>query len=211
MTLVTLLPLSFVMIAGPQIISAVFLATSVGWARNSALYLLGAALSVSAFTIAAWVFVVLIKGGSTERSTGGEGNALDAVLLGLLLIAALLVFRNRHKSEPPKWMGKLQTASARFAFTLGVLLLGVFPTDIVTSVTVGTKVAREGEPWWHVFGFVGLTVLLLAVPALLVVLLGARAKTALPKVREWMSSHSWIISELVIALFVGIELKGLLD
>ena len=45
--LLTVLPLAFVMIAGPQIISAVFLATSVGWARNSLAYIVGAAVSIT--------------------------------------------------------------------------------------------------------------------------------------------------------------------
>lgn len=35
MTFLTILPLSFVMIAGPQILSAVFLATSEDWGANS--------------------------------------------------------------------------------------------------------------------------------------------------------------------------------
>ena len=35
-------------------------------------------------------------------------------------------------------MGKLQTANPAFSFRVGFLLLGVFPTDILTSVAVGT-------------------------------------------------------------------------
>ena len=40
--LLTGLPFVLVMIAGPQIVSAVFLATSVNWARNSLAYIAGA-------------------------------------------------------------------------------------------------------------------------------------------------------------------------
>lgn len=40
-TLVKRLPMAFVMIAGPQILSAIFLATSENWRRNSAAYLAG--------------------------------------------------------------------------------------------------------------------------------------------------------------------------
>jgi hypothetical protein len=35
-----ILPMAFVMIAGPQILSAIFLATSKQWLRNTAAYLL---------------------------------------------------------------------------------------------------------------------------------------------------------------------------
>ena len=64
-------------------------------------------------------------------------------------------------------MGKLETASPRFSFRLGFLLLGVFPTDILTSWAVGTYLSNHGDPWWHLLPFVLLTLLLLALPALL--------------------------------------------
>jgi len=35
-------------------------------------------------------------------------------------------------------MGRLEAASPRFSFRLGFLLLGVFPTDILTSWAAGT-------------------------------------------------------------------------
>jgi hypothetical protein len=199
------------MIAGPQVISAVFLATSEGWARNSLLFILGAAISITLTVTIAYLIVKGLKGTPKSSSKGSEGVILDSVLLALLLFLAIRVFRGRKEAEPPKWMGKLQDATPRFAFILGFLLLGVFPTDIVTSVTTGIKVAREGEPWWHMLGFVGTTLLLLAIPAILVLVLGTRAKVLLPKVREWMSSHSWIVSEIVIALFVAIEINSLLS
>jgi small neutral amino acid transporter SnatA (MarC family) len=45
--LVQIIPMAFVMIAGPQILSAIFLATSENWRRNSAAYIAGAALSIT--------------------------------------------------------------------------------------------------------------------------------------------------------------------
>jgi Sap, sulfolipid-1-addressing protein len=207
----TVLPLAFVMIAGPQIISAVFLATSEGWARTSAAYIVGAAISITFFVSLAYVVVKVLKGTPSASSKGSEGEIIDWILLALLVFLAIRVYRGRKEAEPPKWMGKLQTATPKFAFTLGLLLLGIFPTDIVTSTTVGIKVAREGDPWTDVLGFIGTTLLLLAIPAILVVVMGARAKTFLPKVREWMNSHSWIVSELVIALFIAIEINSLVS
>ena len=43
----TILPMAFVMIAGPQILSAIFFATSEDWTRNSLAYVGGAALSIT--------------------------------------------------------------------------------------------------------------------------------------------------------------------
>src|SRR5215217_1335145 len=209
--LLTVLPLTFVMIAGPQIISAVFLATSEKWSRNSLAYVVGAALSITMIFTAAYFVVKSAKGGSSSDSSGGEGATLDVILLVLLLFLAVRTYLGRKESKPPKWMGKLQEAEPKFSFKLGFLLLGVFPTDIITSVTVGTKLARDGEPLWEAAGFLFVTLLLLALPALLVVALGARARTSLPKVRDWMNTNSWLVSEFVIAIFVVIELNSLLD
>jgi uncharacterized membrane protein len=203
----TILPLAFVMIAGPQIISAVFFATSEQWSRNSAAYVLGAAVSITTFVTIAYFVAKGAKDASSSESSGND--TLDVVILVLLVIAAVYTFLKRKESEPPKWMGKLQTATPRFALTLGLLLLGIFPTDIVTSIAVGSKTAREGDPWTYVLPFIGLTLLLLAIPALLVVLLGHRATVLLPKVRDWMDNNSWIVSELVIGLFIVIEINSL--
>jgi hypothetical protein len=132
-------------------------------------------------------------------------------VLVLLVVLAVYVFAGRKKAEPPKWMGKLQDASPGFSLKLGALLLGIFPTDIITSVTVGTHLAREGEEWVDALPFIGLTLLLLALPAILVLLLGKRAQEFLPKVRDWMNTHSWIVSEAVIVLFIALTVNSLAD
>ena len=56
MTFAQILPLAFVMIAGPQIISAFFLATSKDWGKNSIAYIAGAGLSVT--TVATLAYLV---------------------------------------------------------------------------------------------------------------------------------------------------------
>jgi len=209
MSFARILPLSFVMIAGPQIISAFFFATTERWAKISVSYIAGAAVSITTFVTIAY----FVGSGATDTSSGGNGGSggevLDWIVLVLLLVLALRVYLGRKQSEPPKWMGKLQDASPRFAFTLGLLLLGVFPTDILTSVTAGLHVARHDDPWWQVLPFVGVTLLFLAIPALMVVLLGSRARVLLPKVRDWMNNNSWIVSEIVIVLFVVITIDSL--
>jgi Sap, sulfolipid-1-addressing protein len=203
MTFAKLLPMAFVMIAGPQILSAIFLATTENWRRNSLAYVAGAALSITLIvTIATLV-------GSGASDSGTSDDTLYIVVLVLLVVAAVHTFLTRKTSEPPKWMGKLQTADWKFSFKLGFLLLGVFPTDIVTSWAVGSYLAASGDSWLHLLPFLLLTLSLLALPALLVVALGERAKTFLPKVRDWMNDNSWIVGEAVIGLFVVITINSL--
>ena len=49
---------------------------------------------------------------------------------------------------------------------------------------------------------VAVTLLLLALPALIVLLFRERGETLLPKVREWMITNSWVVNEVVLLLFV---------
>jgi small neutral amino acid transporter SnatA (MarC family) len=199
------LPLSFVMIAGPQILSAIFLATSANWRRNSAAFLTGALLSITAFVTLAYVV------GRGFKKTGGSGDTLDIVVLCLLIAAGVHVFLSRKTSEPPKWMGRLQDANPRLSFTLGLLLLGIFPTDIITSWAVGSYLSNHGDPWWHSFPFVLLTMLLLAMPLTLILAFGQRAQAFLPKVRDWMNTNAWVVNEIVILFFVAIAINNIVD
>jgi thiol:disulfide interchange protein len=106
-------------------------------------------------------------------------------------------------------MGRLQTASPRFSFRLGFLLLGVFPTDILTSAAVGSYLSSHGDPWWRLLPFLLLTLLLLALPVLIVLAFGKRGRTFLPKARDWMNANSWVVSEIVLVFFMVITINSL--
>jgi hypothetical protein len=203
---VKILPLAFVMVAGPQIISAFFFATNENWKRISAAYVLGAAVAISLVVGAAYL---LSKGTAGAKDEGESGlSTLDYVVLALLLFAMFHNYRGRNDSEPPKWMGKLQNATPKTALVLGFLLLGFFPSDIVTSFSVGAFLANNGDLYWNALPFIGLTLLFLAAPSLGVLLMGRRAQTVLPKIRDWMNVNSWIVSEVVLVFFVVIILTG---
>lgn len=206
MDFLKVLPLAFVMIAGPQIISAFFFATSPSWKRISAAYVLGAALSIPLVIGAAYL---LTNGaGESDESSSSGLSTTDYVVLALLLFAIVRTYLKRDESEPPKWMGKLQDASPKMALILGFLLLGFFPSDLITSVSIGGFLSSHGDPYSQALPFIFMTLLLLAFPALLVAGMGERAQTLLPKVRDWMNQNSWIVSEVVLVFFVAIVLSG---
>jgi len=208
-SLVQVLPLAIVMIAGPQILSPIFLATSEQWRANSAAYVFGAALSISLVVVLAYLAGNSFGGGDGLLGASAQ-QLLYIVVLVLLIYAAVETYRKRNVSEPPKWMGKLTNAAPKFSLKLGFLLLGFFPTNILTSISVGTYLAANGDPVTEAAGFVLLTLFIIALPALGVLVLGERAEAVLPKVRDWMNDNSWIISEVVIALFVVLTLQNLL-
>jgi len=203
-SLLEVLPLVFVMIAGPQILSAIFLATSKEWKRNSAAFVAGSGLSITLVITVAYVLGIEAVG------FGASNTTFSVIILLVLLYAMVDTYRTRHEAEPPEWMGKLGTASPRFSFRLGFLLLGFFPTNILTSLAVGSYLAATGAPWVEGLPFVFLTLLVLGTPALVLLAFGERAEAFLPKVRTWMHDNSWLVNEAVIALFVGISLSNLL-
>jgi hypothetical protein len=204
-----ILPLAFVMIAGPQIISAFFFATSDHWGKTSLAYVAGAAVSVTTVVTIAYFVGRGTKSAAGSSHSGTADRVIDAVGLALVLFLIVHVFLTRKTSSPPSWMGKLQAADARFAFMLGLLLLGVFPTDIAGSVTAGLRVARSDDPWVQCLPFVGLTLLFLAAPSLALVVLGKRAEVVLPKVRDWMNDDSWVVSEIVLVFFAAVTINSL--
>ena len=200
MSLLTVLPLAVVMVAGPQILSAIFLATSGEWRRNSAAYVFGASLSISAVVTLAY----LLSDGASRQGTSND--ILNAIVLVLLLAAMVNTYRTRDESEPPAWMGKLQQANPRFSFRLGFLLLGLFPSDVFTAVAVGSYLSANDLPLTDAAGFVALTLLFLALPALVLLAFGDRAEVFLPKARDWMNENAWLVNEVVILLFVAMIL-----
>ncbi len=211
MTLSAILPLAFVMIAGPQIVSAFFMATSSDWAKTSLAYLIGAAIAVTTVVTLAYLAA---RGATSAAGPDGAstvGHVIDTIVLVLVLVLMAHVYLTRHTSKPPKWMGHLQEARPRFAFMLGLALLGLFPTDILSSITVGLHVARHGGAWWQYLPFVALTVLLLALPAIGVVVLGDRADRLLPSIRDWMTQKAWLVSEIVLVFFALITVNSLIS
>src|SRR6266496_2015477 len=179
----TVLPMAVVMSAGPQIVTATFFATSADAKRNSLAFLGGVA---TATTIGVTVFFL--------------------VIIGLLVLLLIWVFLRRNESQPPKWMSRLQGANARFAVTIGFLLYLLMPTDLIAMATVGAYIARQGEPWWHTLGFVVLTVLIAGLPFIVLLAMGRRAESTLPKVRDCMNANSWIVNEAVLLFFLAMAL-----
>jgi MYXO-CTERM domain-containing protein len=200
--------MAVVMISGPQIVSAVFFAISTRWRANTAAYLAGALIAVCALGAIAYLLIKQVH--TSGHAHTGTSRDVDIGMLALLALLALSVFRRRGQSEPPKWMGELTDAKPRFAFTLGVLLFLLFPGDIIATAICAARVVRDGGQLLDLAPFVALTIALLSIPALITLLLGRRAAEILPKVRDWMTGNSWIVSEIVIGFFFVLTLSNVL-
>lgn len=205
MSFAEVLPLAVVMVAGPQIISAVFLATSKLWRRNSLAFISGALLSISSM-----VSISFFLGLSFLSSIGGSNNLLYILVLLLLVYGMIQTYLKRNVSKPPKWMGKLQEATPGSSFKLGFLLLGFFPTNLATSFAVGSYLSSQNQALTDSTGFISLTLLFLAIPSLTLLLFGEKAEKKLPTVRNWMNENSWIINEAVFIIFILLTLNNLI-
>jgi len=199
------------MIAGPQIITSFFLATSARWAATSLAFVGGAAIAIIVEVTVAYFVGRGLKSAGGKKHSGTVDQVIDWVVLALLVFLAVHAFLKRHDNQPPKWMRALQKERPMGAFLLGLALLSLFPGDIASSIAAGLHLARHKAAWWECLPFVGLTLLLLGIPALMVALLGKRASVILPKIRDWMDGNAWIVSEIVLALFAAITIKSLVS
>jgi Sap, sulfolipid-1-addressing protein len=208
MTFVKIVPMAFVMIAGPQIISAILFATSEKARANSFAYVSGAVASTAVGTTLSY-FIVQALGLKSSTTSGGHAF-VDWIFVVLLAIIAVRVFLHRAASEPPKWMGKLETATPGFALKLGLLLFIAMPTNVLTMLTVGGYLSAHDESLVSAIPFILLTAFFIGLPLLILLALGQRAQTLLPKARDWMSANSWVVSEIVVLFFMVMELKDAL-
>ena len=87
-------------------------------------------------------------------------------------------------------------------FLAGLLLLSIFPSDFVVLMTVGVNLEQSDSSLLAALPFVAATVLIAALPVLSYLLFRRRAEVAMPKVRDWMNTHSWLVNIIVYVVFI---------
>ena len=199
------IPLAITMNAGPQIMSAIIFVTANKPLKLSAYFITGVVIAVSVgVTITYTLATVLgnsVSLGDPSHS-GSLGNIIQYLLVGLLVFLSIRSYVGRETSEPPRWLGALQNAGPRTAFTTGLLLLSVFPSDLVILVTVGVNFAQNNASLVGAVPFVAATILIAALPMLSYLLFRRRAERAMPKVRDWMNTNSWLVNIIVYVVFI---------
>jgi Sap, sulfolipid-1-addressing protein len=69
-------------------------------------------------------------------------------------------------------------------------------------VTVGINLAQQNASLLGAVPFVAATVLIAALPVLSYLLFRRRAQQVMPKVRDWMNTHSWLVNIIVYVVFI---------
>ncbi|SEM27080.1 GAP family protein [Nonomuraea pusilla] len=199
------LPLAVTMMAGPQIMTAIILVTHRQAVRMSLAYLAGVAIAaVIGTAIARWLAGLL--GGAVTlgdpADPGSVGALVQVALVGLLIAFAVKNYLGRETSEPPAWLGTLLDAGPDRAFTTGLLLILVMPTDIMAMLTVGVHLTQHDLPAVAALPFLVATLLIAALPLLAYLVFHRRAVRAMPQVRDWMNGHGWLLNVVVCVLFI---------
>src|SRR5918994_2434429 len=199
------IPLAITMNAGPQIMSAIIFVTANKPLKLSSYFLAGVVIAVIAgvtitYTLANLLGNSVSLGDSSDN--GSLGNIIQYLLVGLLVFLAIKNYVGRETIEPPRWLGALQNATPKTAFTTGLLLLSVFPSDFVILVTVGVNLAQNDASLLAALPFIALTVFIAALPVLSYLLFHRRAQRAMPKVRDWMNTNSWLVNIIVYVIFI---------
>jgi uncharacterized membrane protein YidH (DUF202 family) len=198
-----ILPLAITMMAGPQIIAAVILVTTERPLSTSLGFLAGVVIAAS-IGVAIALGLASLFGGSLGRSNdnGSTGHVVQYVLVALLALAAIRNYRGRHTAEPPKWLGALLTADWKAALRTGLLVILAMPSDILIMLTVGVNITQAHGSFADAIPFIAATVLVAALPLILYGLFRRRARRAMPKLRDWLNTNSWLVNIVVCCLFI---------
>jgi len=201
----SVIPLAITMNAGPQIMSAIIFVTAPKALKLSAYFLAGVVIAVTVgvtitYTLASMLGNSISLGDPSD--SGSIGNIIQYLLVGLLVFLSIRSYLGRETSEPPRWLGAMQNAKPRTAFMAGLLLLSVFPSDFVVLMTVGINLAQNDASLLAAVSFIAATILIAALPMLSYLLFHRRAARAMPKVRDWMNTHSWLVNIIVYIVFI---------
>ena len=199
------LPLAITMNAGPQIMSAIIFVTAAKPLKLSAYFMAGVAIAVTVGVTITYTLASVLGSGVSlgdPSDSGSTGSIIQYLLVGLLVFLSIKSYLGRETIEPPRWLGALQNAKPRTAFTTGLLLLSVFPSDLVILVTVGINLAQQDAPLLAAVPFIAATIFIAALPVLSYLLFRRRAQQAMPKVRDWMNTNSWLVNIIVYVVFI---------
>jgi hypothetical protein len=200
-----ILPLAITMMAGPQIMSAIIFVTTSKAVKISVSFIAAVAIAVTVGvlitrTLAALLGNIVSLG--DPSNAGSLGHIIQYLLVGLLVALAVKNYVNRETIEPPRWLGTLMTADWKTALKTGLLLILLFPSDVIVQLTVGVNLEHNDLGLVAALPFIAATTLIAALPLLVYLLFRSRAQRLMPQVREWMNTHSWLVNIIACAIFI---------
>jgi hypothetical protein len=204
-----ILPLAITMMAGPQIMAAIIFVTAPKSLKVSAPFIAGVAIATTVGVAIALALASLLDNSLSlgdSSNNGSTGHIIQYLLVGLLVAFAVKNYVRRETVEPPRWLGTLMSADWQRALMTGLLVILVMPSDIIIMLTVGMNLVQNNAGLLAALPFIAATVLVAALPLLLYLLFYRRAQQLMPKVRDWMNTHSWLVNIIVCGVFIALIL-----
>ena len=200
-----ILPLAIAMMAGPQIMSAIIFVTTSKPVKVSVSFIAAVAIAVTVGVLITRTLTALlgnIVSLGDSSNAGSLGHIIQYLLVGLLIALAVKNYVNRETVEPPQWLGRLMSADWKTAVKTGLLLILLFPSDLIILLTVGVNLEHNDLGPVGALPFIAATTLIGALPLLAYLLFHSRAQRVMPQVRDWMNTHSWLVNIIVCVIFV---------
>jgi hypothetical protein len=210
-----ILPLAIGIAISPLPIIAVILMLTTPKARtNGPAFLAGWLLGL--VVVAGVVLVVTDAAGAASSS--GSSRLVSAIILALGVVLLVLAWR-RYKGRPgpgeeapaPKWMTALDGFTATRSLSVGALLSGVKPKNLILAAAAAASIAQSGLAGPQ--QVVVLLVLLLVgsvgiiVPVAVYFAMGDRAEPLLDGWKTWLSANNATVM-IVLFLVFGVVLLG---
>lgn len=199
------LPLAITMMIGPGIMASIIFVTHERPVPVSTAYVTGILIATAAVTAVMFGLATLLgdnKDLGDSGDTGSAGTIIQIALVVLLAAGAIKNWVQRATIEPPKWLGTLLAATPGKALRTGLAIIPLMPSDLMITFTVGVNLVQSNGTYWEAIPFIVLTALVAALPLLGYLLFRKRAERAMPKVRDWMNSHSWLVNIIVCVIFI---------
>jgi hypothetical protein len=183
--------------------------------RNGAAFLAGWYLGL---LILSWVIVTLLaRLGFFSSLVGGYSLPSGLiVLLGLLLLLlAFQQWRTRPKPgapvAPPAWFDRVDTLGPGHSFGIGAALASITPKMIfltlVAAVVIGQASPAPGQTLAADFFYATLGSLLVAIPVVLYLRRGERARDTFLRWKDWLLRNNNALMAAV-SLLIGLLLLG---
>lgn len=210
-----ILPLAIAVAISPVPIIAVVLMLATPRARSNGLAF-GAGWLVG-LTIVGTIVLLAASGNATSDSGGPAtwASVLKLVFGGLFLFLAVHSWQGRPKAGEeavmPKWMQAIDEFSAPKSLGMGVLLSGVNPKNLALTAAAAAVIAQSeisgGQEAVALIVFVLIGSLTILAPLAIYFLMGAKAKTILDEIKDFMAAHNAAIMT-VLLLVLGVKLIG---
>jgi hypothetical protein len=209
------LPLAIGVAISPiPIIAIILMLLSKRSGPNSASFLIGWVVGIAVVLSV----VVAVAGTATLNTSSGPATGVSWIKVGLgvlLLIVGLRDWRSRPKAgeQPtlPKWLTSIESFSPPKAGGLGVILSAVNPKNLLLLVAGGLAIAQgattSGQKAVAMVIFIVIAACTVAVPVILNVTMGEKARSVLDSMNEWLKTNNATVMA-VLLLVIGFVLIG---